>query len=356
MIDRIAKIRHGIEEAGCDGFFSLSAPANTYLSGFQGSTSAVILTPRHALFLCDFRYTEQAQQQVGDYDIDEVRGTIETRLGERLKALGCTTVGFDPTAHTVYQADTVTEAFGGRLDPLPDIVAGLRMRKDPEEIERIRAASLLAEGALLDMLESLEAGRAERELAAELEYQFKVRGAEGASFEAIALFGARSSLPHGRPSARSLEAADIVLVDCGCVLDGYCSDLTRTCAFGTMPGAWFEDIYAVVLAAQRAAIEAVRPGVRCADVDAVARDMIRAAGYGDHFGHGLGHGVGLEVHEAPRLNMESTAVLEPGMVVTVEPGIYLPGRGGVRIEELVAVTDTGCEVLTQSPRELKVLA
>ena len=157
------------------------------------------------------------------------------------------------------------------------------------------------------------------------------------------------------PGKTGLQAGDIVLIDMGCVLDGYCSDLTRTFVFGTIPGAWFEEIYAVTLSAQLAALELIRPGVCCRDVDTVARDIIRDAGFGDHFGHGLGHGVGLEIHESPRLNAESETVLEAGMVVTVEPGIYLPGRGGVRIEDQVVVTDTGHERFTISSKELQVL-
>lgn len=355
MQDRIDRLRVALRDAGCDAFFSLSPAANAYLAGFFGTTSAVIITETEAQFLCDFRYTEQAAEQVRGLDVHEVAGSMETRVGERLKALGVARPAFDATATTVYQADSVQAAFGAALNPEPTLLAGLRQVKDAGEIEKLRAASALKEGVLADLLPELQPGITEAGFAARLEYEMKCRGASGPSFAPIVLFGSRSSLPHGMPGSRPLASGDVVLIDFGCIRAGYCSDLTRTYAFGTIPGAWFEEIYSVTLTAQLAALDAVRPGAACRDVDAVARDIIRDAGYGDQFGHGLGHGVGLEIHEAPRLNQQSNAILTPGMAVTVEPGIYLPGRGGVRIEDLVVVTETGCERLTQSPKTLRVL-
>ena len=183
----------------------------------------------------------------------------------------------------------------------------------------------------------------------------KKRGATGPSFDTIVLFGANSSLPHGVPGDALLKQGDIVLIDMGARLNGYCSDLTRTYVFGSIPGEWFEEIYALNLHAQRSALKAVRPGVTGREVEAVAREIMREGGLGDRFGHGLGHGVGIEVHEEPRLNTRSDSVLKAGMVVTVEPGIYLPGQGGVRIEDLVLVTESGCEVLTKLPKDLQVI-
>jgi Xaa-Pro aminopeptidase len=356
MHDRIARLRTAMAERGHDAFVSLSPPANAYLAGFFGSTSAVMVTADQADFFCDFRYTEQAAQQVGALTVREVSGSLETRAGEHLKSLGVSRVGFDPAATTVQQRMVLEEAYGGTLRPDTDLPGLLRQVKDPDEIARLRAASALKEGVLAECLPLLRAGLTERAFAARLEFALKEHGASKVSFDPIVLFGARSSLPHGMPGEKPLEHGDIVLIDFGCIRDGYCSDLTRTYAFGTIPGAWFEEIYAVTLAAQEAALEAVRPGVAARDVDAVARAIIGEAGYGDHFGHGLGHGVGLEIHEGPRLNQQATGTLAPGMVVTVEPGIYLPGRGGVRIEDLVVVTESGCERLTQTPKTLKVLS
>lgn len=353
---RLDYVRERLGEAEYGAFVSLSSPDNEYLSGFHGSTSAVVITANEAHFLCDFRYTEQARQQVQTYAIQEVTGAIETRAGEQLARLGVATAAFDPVVTTVQQANTVQDAFGGSLHPAPGFVAKAREVKSPEEIERIRSAVSLAETAMLDLVAGLEAGVPEREAAARLEYEFKKRGAQGAAFDSIALFGARTSLPHGMPGDKRLEAGDVILIDCGCIRESYCSDLTRTYVFDTIPGAWFEEIYRVTRAAQQAGLEAVRAGAVCREVDAAARNVIREAGYGDCFGHGLGHGVGLEVHEAPRLNMESDTVLEAGMVVTVEPGIYLPGRGGVRIEDLVVVTEDGCDILSESPKELRIIS
>jgi Xaa-Pro aminopeptidase len=307
---RLAALREKCRDVDADAFFGFAPPDNQYLTGFMGSTSAVIVTEREALFLCDFRYTEQAGDQVQGYAVEEVAGSLVVRTGERLKSLGVRVAAFDPACLTVAQSTSFQSAFHGVLRPVSGLVASLRMLKSRQEIARIRAASDLAEGVLADLLATLAAGITESDLAARFEYEFKRRGAEGASFDTIALFEARSSMPHGKPTEAALERGDIVLLDLGCRKDGYCSDLTRTYAFGTMPGAWFEEIYQVTLAAQRAALEAVRPGVSCRDVDAVARGAIAGAGYGAHFGHGLGHGVGIEVHENPRLSAESDFVLQ----------------------------------------------
>lgn len=355
MLSRIQALRAKLESEGCDAFVSFSPPANEYLSGFAGTASAVIVTAREALFFCDFRYTEQAASQVRDFEVREMPGTLEIRAGEQLKAMGVQNVAYDGTVMTVWQLETVQTAFGGEMVSRPRLVMTLRMCKDAEETARLRAAVDLADHAVLAVVDGLREGVSEREAAALLEYEFKRRGAQGSSFDSIVLFGARSSLPHGMPGDKPLERGDIVLIDCGCRRAGYCSDLTRTYAFDTIDNAWFEEVYEITLAAQLKALEAVRPGASCREVDAAARDLIEAAGYGLQFGHGTGHGVGIEIHEAPRLNRESDVILEAGMAVTVEPGIYLPGRGGVRIEDLVIVTDDGCDVLSRIPKQLKVL-
>lgn len=355
MEQRIATLRDGLHGVGCEAYVSFVPPENEYLTGFRGTTSATILTQDEALFFCDFRYTEQAQKQVKGFAIQEMDGTLEEKVGTWLQDHGIESAGFDSTATTVHQQHMVQSAFTGILMPLPDLVRGMRMVKSPKEIEKLRQASALAESVLASMLPEIKEGIREEALAARFAYELRMGGAQGESFDMIALFGARSSLPHGMPSARRLQKSDIVLLDFGCVLNSYCSDLTRTYAYGTLPGAWFEEIYEVTLRAQYASLDAIRPGVVCHKVDAVARDIITEAGYGTYFGHGLGHGVGIEVHEAPRLNKRSSVTLEPGMVVTVEPGIYLPEQGGVRIEDLVVVTETGCERLTTSPKALRIL-
>lgn len=353
--ERVEQLRSLLIQSGCDTYLSLAPPINEYLTGFRGSTSAAVVTDTTARFLCDFRYTEQAVGQVSYFDIEEFTGSLSKRVGDVLNSLNAGKAAFEPAYIQYDQWQGIAEAFKGELRPQAGMTARLRMRKSPAEIEAIRTASALAEGVLADALETLKPGMEERELAAWLEYEFKRRGASGASFDTIALFGARSSLPHGEPGAKRLEHGDIVLLDFGCRLHGYCSDLTRTYVFGTIPGTWFEHVYELVRRAQRAAISAARPGMTGRELDAVARDIIRAGGHEEHFGHGLGHGLGVEIHEEPRLNPHTNTVLEPGMVVTIEPGIYIPGQGGVRIEDVIAITEAGCTVLSQTPTEFKVL-
>lgn len=359
MSERVSRLRQSLSAIGCDAFVSVHPPDNQFLSGlltsFEEISSGIVVTADHALFLCDFRYTEQARDEVSGFDIVQIDGDLVTRLGERIEAIGTKKAAFASYGYTVEEFSRLRGACSCELSENNKLVARQRLHKDTREIEAIRSASKLAEGVLNDVVPTLRAGMHERDVAAEFEYQFKKRGASGASFGTIALWGARSSLPHGVPGDATLAAGDVVLLDFGCRLGGYCSDLTRTFACGTMPGAWFEEIYSITLNAQLSALKEVRPGAACRDIDAVARGIIAEAGYGDYFGHGLGHGVGIEIHEAPRLNKLSDVVLEPGMVVTVEPGIYLPGKGGVRIEDLVVVTSDGCDILTTSPKELRVL-
>ncbi|HOZ45745.1 MAG TPA: Xaa-Pro peptidase family protein [Candidatus Hydrogenedentes bacterium] len=355
MHERLERLRARMAAAECDGFVSLSPAANQYLAGFTGTASVVIVTEDEALFLCDFRYTEQAAHQVTGFSIHQVTEASESEAGRRLTAHGARRVVFDPTAMTVAGFDHIEETFIGALIPDADMVASLRVIKSADEIERIRAAVKLAEAVLTEEVQSFKEGLTERELAARFEYGFKMRGASEAAFKTIALFGAHTSVVHGEPDGRPLEKGHAVLVDFGCRLDGYCSDLTRTYVYSKIPGAWFEEVYHLTLAAQQRALESIRPGMTCREVDAVARDVIREAGYGERFGHGLGHGVGIDVHEQPRLGRQSDTVLQVGMVVTVEPGIYLPGQGGVRIEDLVVVTENGCECLSTAPKSLRVL-
>lgn len=355
MTKRIEKLRTAIEANACDAYVSVCPANNQYLSGFTGTTASLVVTSDRAVFLNDFRYTEQVSQEVTGFETYEVKGDIVQRTGERLSEMGVKAAAFEPAYFTVDELNRLQKAYSGDLNQIENVVANLRRTKYSAEVDAIRSASQLAEGAMLDLVAGLREGVSERELAAQFEYQFKIRGASGVSFDPIVLFGPRSSLPHGQPGDTRLKNGDIVLLDFGCRKSGYCSDLTRTFAFGTMPEDWFQEIYELTLRAQTSALEALKPGVGCREVDAIARNIISEGGFGDYFGHGLGHGVGIEIHEGPRLNTESEAVLEAGMVVTVEPGIYLPGRGGVRIEDLVVITDDGCEVFTTSSKALEVV-
>jgi len=353
--ERLARLRGAFTSQECGGFFSASPDANQYFTGFRGTTSALVLTADDAALLVDSRYTEQAREQVSALPVEERSGVLARGAGEWLRARGVARVGFDAAEHTVSVIEQLRGAAKAEAVGLDPAASQLRIVKDSEEIAAIRAASALAEGVLADVLPTLAAGVREREVAATIEYEFKRRGAAGTSFDTIVLFGARSSLPHGMPGDTPLQPGDIVLIDMGCRHGGYCSDLTRTYVFGSLPDSWFETVYGVVREAQQRALDTVRAGVEAREADAAARTLIAEAGYGEYFGHGLGHGVGIAVHEGPRLNRDSDTVLAPGMVVTVEPGVYLPGQGGVRIEDLVVVTERGCDVLTRTPKALEIL-
>lgn len=353
-IARIANLRTNLVKEGFDAFISNDAVDNAYLTGFCGTTSSLLVTPDVARLIVDFRYIDQARTQAQGVQVILGAGSLDARLAEHLESLKPEHVAFEPDAMLVGRRDDIAAGYGGTLQSHRGICRRLREIKDTTELECIRAASALAEDALEAMFEQLRPGVSERDMAGMLEYEFRRRGAQRAAFDTIILFGENSALPHGMPGDRLLQAGDIVLVDCGCMLDGYCSDLTRTFIFGRIPGDWFVDVYETVRAAQAAAAAAVIDGVAARDVDAAARSHIAGAGYAEHFGHGTGHGVGLEVHESPRLNELSNATLEAGMVITVEPGIYLPGKGGVRIEDLLVVAAAGNDMITMLPRELRI--
>ncbi len=356
IASRLTHLRDRMQSAGVEAFFSVHPPANQYLTGFCGSTSAVVVTGNRAVFLCDFRYAEQAEDQVApEFEVTQTAGSLLRRTGECLAECGVANAAYEPDALRVSELNAVAAAVHADLRAMPGLVGGMRQIKTSEEVEAIRKALTLAAGVHDDIVQALVPGVTEREVAARFEYEFKRRGASAAAFDTIVLFGARSSLPHGQATDRALAPGDAVLVDFGCRLGGYCSDLTRTYCFGRIPGAWFERVYEVVLTSQAAALKAAKPGMTCRELDAVARSIIQDAGYGERFGHGLGHGVGIEIHEAPRVNAEGDTVLAPGMVVTLEPGIYLPGQGGIRIEDVIVITDSGCEALSATPKELKIL-
>jgi Xaa-Pro aminopeptidase len=335
-----------------------------YLTGFTGTNGLALIYVDDAAthqFLTDFRYTTQSAAQVPNaFDREIVAGemlegvveTLTASIGEK----GC--LGFDDASLTVKQHARLVELLGEgwELVPCAGAVEALRAVKDSGEIDRIRAASRLADEALRETLEAGVVGRSERDVAIELELRMRRLGAESASFPSIVAAGAYGALPHAEPRAREIRKNALLTIDWGALLDGYCSDCTRTYATGEGISERAREVYALVLEAQERALAAVKAGPNGKEVDAVAREVIEAAGEGDHFGHGLGHGVGLEVHEGPRLSrLASEDPLLVGNVVTVEPGVYLPGRLGVRIEDLVVVTADGQEVLTRLSKEFTVV-
>ena len=320
-----------------------------YLTGFTGSNGACVVARDERLFLTDFRYTEQARSQVQGYERVEAGRDILGDLAGRLRGRS----GFDDRHVTVEVHKKLSEkaAEGVELVPAGGMVEGLREIKDEQELAAMRAAAQIADEAYAELLEHGLAGRTEREVARALVRSMEDRGAEGPSFPPIVAAGAHGALPHAEPRDVEIPGGTLVVVDMGAKVDGYCSDCTRTLATGPIDDGAAE-VYELVLRAQESALAAVRPGISYPGLDAVARAMIEAAGQGERFGHGLGHGVGLEVHEAPRVAKTAEGELRRGQVVTIEPGVYVPGEVGVRIEDLVAVGEDGPQLLTGFPKEL----
>ncbi len=322
-----------------------------WLTGFTGTNGACLVTAEERLFLTDFRYTEQAAEQVGD-GFEIVRAGRDL-LGDLASRLPRGRAGFDEAQVTVKAHARLVEkaAEGAELVEAGGLVEELREVKDAGELKRIAAASELATAAFEETIARGLAGRTERAFALDLEQAMRVAGAEEPSFPSIVAAGAHGALPHAEPRDVEIPAGVLVTIDWGARLDGYCSDCTRTLASGPV-GEREREVYELVLNAQEVALAAVAPGVGCAAVDSVAREIIAAAGHGDRFGHGLGHGVGLEVHEGPRLAKGAEGTLAANSVVTVEPGVYLPGELGVRIEDLAIVGDDGPRVLTSFTKAL----
>ncbi|HEU5063593.1 MAG TPA: Xaa-Pro peptidase family protein [Solirubrobacterales bacterium] len=322
-----------------------------YLTGFTGTNGACVCGPGLRLFLTDFRYTERAETEVEGWETVTVSADWLKGIAERLEGR----VGFEDDHMSVRLLEKLREklAEGTEMVAAGGRVEQLRRVKDDEELARIAEASKLADSVWSWSLERGLSGRSEREVARAAEARIRELGGDP-SFPAIVAAGPNGALPHAEPGEREIGRGELVVFDMGAQLDGYCSDGTRTFATGE-PGEEARAVYEVARKAQAASLEAIKAGVKGEDVDTVARKVIEAAGHGDRFGHGLGHGVGLEVHEAPRLSLRSDDVLAAGEVVTVEPGIYLPGEFGVRIEDLVVVTEEGLRNLSSLPKELQLV-
>ena len=340
-----------LAEKELDRFLVTDLTNVRYLTGFTGTNGACVCGPGVRLFLTDFRYTERAAAEVEGWETETLAGDWLKGIAERLEGR----VGFEDDQMSVRLLEKLTEKLG---DGTEMVAAGgkveqLRRVKDEEELALIAEASKLADEVWNWTLEQGFADRREREVARAAEARIRELGGTP-SFPAIVAAGPNGALPHAEPGERQIGRGELIVFDMGAMLDGYCSDGTRTFATGD-PSEDGRAVYEVVRQAQQAALEAIRAGVKGEDVDSAARKVIDDAGYGEHFGHALGHGVGLEVHEGPRLSQRSDDVLAPGEVVTVEPGIYLPGKLGVRIEDLVVVTDAGINNLSSLPKELQLV-
>ncbi len=355
---RIGQLRRRLTKAGLHGLLVTHLPDLRYLCGFTGSSAALAITRRGARLFTDGRYTAQAAEEVAGARVQIVASSPAVNAVQWLAAQpGVEFAGFDPAWTTVAELTRLRAALPSRfrrtfLSALAaPLVEPLRMVKDEDELTVMIEAALVGCTLFENILGFIRPGLAEFEVAAELEHQARLLGAEGMSFETIVASGVRSALPHGRATQARLPRRGFLTLDFGVMLKGYCSDMTRTVHLGT-PKANERNTYQAVLEAQESAVAAVSAGVSCEEVDEAARSVLRRAGLAEAFSHSTGHGVGLEIHESPRIGAGQTTRLLPGMVVTIEPGVYLTGQFGIRIEDMVAVTQTGGQVLTPAPKAL----
>lgn len=356
---RLPRLRPLIERAGCQALL-VTNPTNVgYLTGFTGSAGALLVLADRALLVTDGRYRTQVAEQLAaaGVDADVEVGNPPAQDGFlRAAASGLSRLGLE-AGHVSWarQRALATEVFGGaEVEPTEGLVEGLRTVKDAGELDRMAAAAAIADEALADVGRRLLEGPTERDFALELDFVMRRLGADDVSFATIVAGGPNGAKPHARPTTRVIEAGELVVIDFGALVDGYHSDMTRTLCVGPPASTTRSRMVEVVEAAQMAGVAAVREGVAAADVDAACRQIITEAGWGAAFVHGTGHGVGLDIHERPMLSSTATDTLQAGSVVTVEPGVYLQGEGGVRIEDSVVVTADGCRHLTNFPKDLVI--
>ncbi len=358
FVKRLERFRNAMALQGLDAFL-VAVPENRYyLSGYEAedlnlteSSGYLLITPGAKYLLTDPRYETAARQEVPDFDLAVYTQGLPQVLPDLLKSVAAQKLGIESNFLTYQRYIEVRDALGktrpnAKIVPTENFVEQFRVIKDRDEIERIKKSIRLTESALSAAWNILAPGRSEKEVAWVIEKAIREGGGQAVSFPPIVASGPNAALPHAMPTDRRAGRGESVILDLGSKLDGYCSDMTRTWTAGE-PAPKLREIYKIVREAQLAAQEAARPGVESVQVDATARNIIALAGYGDYFGHGLGHGVGLAVHEKPGLRKADPVPLEENMIVTIEPGIYLPGFGGVRLENMVRITETGCEVLTR---------
>jgi Xaa-Pro aminopeptidase len=342
-----------LTEAKLDFLLITSPPNWYYLTGFTGESGVLMVSRRGTTLVTDGRFAVQSRAETSGVRVVLQKSSLFESVGHSLKRTPARRVGFDTAQITVAQLESVRTAAGSRLRwvPAPGMVEALRMRKDASELMKMRKAALLAGEVVEEAIGLLKPGIREFEVAAEIEYQMRRKGASGPAFQTIVAFGARGALPHARPTAKRLRKNELVVLDLGVILGHYCSDITRTVFFGRASGR-IRTWYKAVLEAQAAAVATVKNGASCGDVDAAARQVLRGYRLDRLFVHSTGHGLGLEVHEAPRVARGQKKRLEPGNVITIEPGVYAEGIGGIRIEDDVAVHADRTEVLTRIPRDL----
>jgi Xaa-Pro aminopeptidase len=351
---KLENLRASFEEQNIDGLLITNAYNRRYMTGFTGTAGVALVSKAEALFITDFRYTEQAAKEIADFHIIKHEASIVEEVAKQAERMGITQLGFE-TDHVTYASfKTYEEKINVNLVPVSGVVEKLRLIKNPSEIKILKEAAEIADAAFKHILTFIHPGVTEIEVANELEFFMRKNGATSSSFDIIVASGYRSALPHGVATDKVIEQGDMVTLDFGAYYKGYISDITRTIAVGE-PDPKLREIYDIVLQAQLRGVKELKAGMTGREADALTRDVISEKGYGEYFGHSTGHGIGMEVHEGPALASKSDLVLQPNMVVTVEPGIYIPGLGGVRIEDDTVITADGNEVLTYSSKELIIL-
>ncbi|MGD2040182.1 MAG: Xaa-Pro peptidase family protein [Anaerolineae bacterium] len=347
---RLTKLRSTLADQDLDAILVGQADNRRYLSGFTGSSGWLLITAERALLATDFRYYEQVERQAPDFELAKIKARLSAELPDLLADLSVQRLGFESQHLSVDELHTLSESTGDvEWVPLKETVETLRATKDQAEIEALRRSAALNDAAFAHLVEIIRPGMTELEVAWQIESYLRTHGASKVAFDIIVAAGPNGALPHARPSDHPIQPGEPVVIDMGCILDGYCSDMTRTICLDEPPPTYLK-VWNLVLEAQEAALAGIRAGLTGREADALARDPIQAAGYGEQFGHGLGHGVGLAVHEMPRASFLSEDTLATNMSLTVEPGIYLPGEFGVRIEDLVIVEAEDIQNLTATPK------
>lgn len=349
---RLQKFREYLDKENLDGALIYSDTNRNYLSGFKGDESYIVVTKNDAVFITDSRYTEQAKNEVNEFEVRQYASSITEFLKDLVYSLKIKKLGFEGNYMTFNMYDDLKNVLGGvELIKLNDGVEKIREIKDKTEVENIQKAASIADMAFSHMLDFIKPGMTETKVGLELEFFMRSNGASRLSFPSIIASGTRSSLPHGTATEKVIKNGEFLTMDFGCVYNGYCSDMTRTIVIGKASDKQ-KEIYNIVLEANENALKYIKPGVTGIEADKAARDIIEANGYGSNFGHSLGHGVGMDIHEMPRLSKKGTEPLRAGMIVTDEPGIYIQNFGGVRIEDLLLVTEDGNRVLSKSCKKL----
>ncbi|MFF2448626.1 M24 family metallopeptidase [Neobacillus sp. NPDC058068] len=353
-MEKIERLRSNFSNHGIDGILITSPFNRRYISNFTGSAGVVLISADKAQFITDFRYIEQAAKQCQGFEIVKFSSSIPEEVARLAKNLGIQKLGFEEDYLTCSSFKLYDKEVEAELVPITGVIEKLRLIKTDAEIKILKVAADIADAAFKHILDFIRPGKTELEVSNELEFFMRKAGATSSSFDTIVASGYRSALPHGVASDKVIEAGDFVTMDYGAYYNGYVSDITRTVAVGD-PDGKLREIYEIVLEAQLRGMAGIKPGITGKEADALTRDYITEKGYGEYFGHSTGHGIGLEVHEGPSLSMKSEVILETGMMVTCEPGIYIPGLGGVRIEDDTLLTEDGNQALTHSTKELIIL-